>query len=119
MSVRRSLGGLIAFLCLSVGAGSGASSMSLDEFERLDMLQKENFMTTVLHYFHSRYAENPATSHKAECMVDLYEPVVAGGEPRLMALIMRDMELARAESGRNPTVERVVETVVERECAPR
>lgn len=116
MVVKKALAGLLAFSALSAGLVSGASSMSLDEFYRLDRLEKENFMTTVLHYFHNRYTQDPATSYKARCMVDLYNPAVAGDEPKLLAMILSDMAVARADSRRNPTVEKVVETVVEREC---
>lgn len=114
--------GLVAALTVSAvtfGSASGAAGMSLDEFFGLNTLEKENFMTTVLHYFHNRYSQDPATTHKAECMVDLYNPAVAGAEPRLLVLIEQDMHRARAEPAKKATVERIVQTVVERECRVR
>lgn len=116
MGMGRVLAGAAVFCALSSGMVSGAASMSLEEFYRLDRLEKENFMTTVLHFFHNRYTQDPATSYKARCMVDLYNPSAAAGEPKLVSLILNDIAAARADSGRDPTVEKVVETVVEREC---
>ncbi len=117
MRVTRLLAGLIVFCAVSAGTGTGAAAMSLEEFYRLDRLEKENFMTTVLHFFHNRYTLDPAASYKARCMVDLYNPAVAGDQPKLLELILDHMATAHADSRKNPTVEKVVETVVERECA--
>lgn len=105
-------------VCCAVafGAVSDARSMSIEEFDRLDELQQENFMTTVLHFYHHRYKQNPETAHKARCMVDLYNPGAQGAEPVLISMIMRDMAVARTNGSSNPTVEKVVERVVEREC---
>lgn len=119
MGMKRLLAGLIAFCALSAGMGTGAAGMSLEEFYRLDRLEKENFMTTVLHFFHNRYTQDPAASYKARCMVDLYNPAVGGNEPKLLDLILENMATAHADSRSNPTVEKVVETVVERECTAR
>ena len=100
----------------SLGAASDARSMSLEEFDRLGNLQQENFMTTVLHFYHHRYKQNPETAYKASCMVELYSPGAEGAEPALLSMIFRDMALARTDGTQNPTVEAVVERVVEREC---
>ena len=101
---------------MSLGAASDVRSMSLEEFDRLGNLEQENFMTTVLHFYHHRYKQDPDTAYKARCMVDLYNPKVEGAEPILMTMIMRDMALARTNGSRNPTVEKLVERVVDREC---
>ena len=114
--ISRSLAALAVAVAMSLGAVSDARSMSLEEFDRLDGLEKENFMTTVLHFYHHRYKQNPETAHKARCMVDLYNPKVEGAEPVLMSMIMRDMALARTDGSPKATVEKVVERVVEREC---
>lgn len=119
MSVKRLLAGSAMVFSLWVGGVSGASSESLDKFDRLVSHQKENFISTVLHHYYYSYTSNPATAHKANCMVELDQRVVEGGDPYLLTLIKRDLATARADNSGNHTVEGIIRAVIDRECETR
>lgn len=114
--IGRRLVGLAAFGCLSLGAASGAAALSLDEFYRLSAHQKENFISTVLHFQHYRYGASPATAQKARCMVELDRAEAESGEPYLYSQIMRDLDVVRTSTAGGRTVEKVIGSVIDREC---
>ena len=116
MSVKRWLAGVAALCVLSFGPVSGAGGLSLEEYDRLARRQKENFISTVLHFYYYNYAGSPETKGQADCMVDLDKTTVSGGETYLLSQIMRDLENARAAQGGSRSVESVIKAVIEREC---
>ena len=112
----RRLAGLAVLCGLSFGAASGAAALSLNEFDRLSAHQKENFISTVLHFQHYRYAASPATAQKARCMVALDRAEAENGDPYLFSLIMRDLDVVRTSTAGGRTVETVIGKVIDREC---
>lgn len=114
-SIRRRLTGAAALICLSFGTVSGAAALTLAEFDRLPAHQKENFISTVLHFQHYRYSNSPDMAGKARCMVELDRVEAQGGDPYLFALIMRDLDIVRTNT-KSRTVERVIREVIDREC---
>lgn len=120
MPVKRSFAGLAIACVVWFGTVSGAESLSFNEFDRLASHQKENFISTVLHFYYYNFAKNPETLAKANCMVDLDRAKGDGNDPRLLSLILHDLNDARTGSGRrSETVEGVISAVIERECATR
>ncbi len=116
MSVKRWLAGVAALFCLSFGPAWGAGGLSLEEYDRLARSQKENFISTVLHFYYYNYAGSPETKGQADCMVELDNTTVGDGEPYLLSQIMRDLETARARNAGGRSVESVIRSVIEREC---
>ncbi len=114
-SIGRRLTGVAALICLSFGTVSGAAALTLAEFDRLPAHQKENFISTVLHFQHHRYSNSPDMAGKARCMVELDRVEAQSGDPYLLALIMRDLDLVRTNT-QGRTVERVIREVIDREC---
>ena len=112
----RALAGLAAFALLSLGAVSDASSLTLREFDRLTAIEKENFITTVLHFSYYTYQNNPATASKARCMADLGRRELSNGEPYLSALVTQRIDMRRAEAAHGRTVEQIVKELVDQEC---
>ena len=119
MSVKRWLAGAVASCCLSLAAVSGARALGLDEFDGLVDYQKENFISTVLHFEYYRYRSDPEAAHKAECMVRLDRATADDGNTRLLSLILRDLNGARARNSGADTVEGVIRAVIARECDER
>ena len=112
----RVLAGLAAFALLSLAAAPEASSLTLKEFDRLSGIEKENFITTVLHFNYYTYRNNPETADKARCMVDLGRRELSNGEPYLSALVTRRIDMRRAEAAHGRTVEQIIKELVEQEC---
>ncbi len=116
MVVKRWLAGAMTSCCLFVATVSTASALSLDEFDRLVDYQKENFISTVLHYEYYRYRSDPQSAHKADCMVRLDRSTAGDADTRLLSLILRDLNGARARNSGADTVEGVIRAVIAREC---
>ena len=110
------LAGLAAAFCIAFGAASGAAALTLDEFDRLPAYKQENFVSTVLHFQHYRYAGSAETARKARCMFELDRVEAENGDPYLFSLIMRDLDIVRANTAGHRTVERLIRRVIEREC---
>lgn len=120
MPVCRWVAGVATLCVVSFGAVSDAESLSFDEFDRLASHQKENFISTVLHFYYYNYANNSETLATANCMIDLDRASGNGGDPRLLTLILRDLDDAGSGASRRAeTVEGVINAVIERECATR
>ena len=112
----RVLTGLATFSLLLLGTVSDASSLTLKEFDRLNGIEKENFITTVLHFNYYNYRNNPATSDKARCMVELGRRELSNGEPYLSALVTQRIAMRRAEARHGRTVEQIIKELVDQEC---
>lgn len=117
MCMKRLLTGLAVLCSLTFTAVPDAAGVTLDEFERMNSVEKDRLMFTVLNFYHYQFTRDPATAHKANCMIDLNKPRGESEDPYLMTRIMLGLDRARAERGNNPTVEGVVKRVIERECA--
>ena len=116
MRVKWTLAGVAALFFLSVGPVSGAEGLSLEEYDRLARSQKENFISTVLHFYYYNYASSPETKGQAECMVDLDKATAQDGETYLLSQIVRDLESAGAGNPGGRSVESVIKAVIDREC---
>lgn len=119
MSMKRLLAGLATACCMTFGVVPGAASLPLDEFDRLVHHQQENFLSTVLHFYYYNYKIDPSTVGKAKCMSDLDKRTADDGDPYLLALIMRELDAARAKTANSNSVEGVVKNVIDRECRLR
>ena len=115
MSVSKLLAGVATVCCVFFGTASTAASLTLAEFDRLVGYQKENFISTVLHFEYYRYNNNPDMAYKADCMVELDRSTGGNDDPYLLSLIMDDLDSARA-GRRHDTVEGLIKAVIDREC---
>ena len=106
-----------AFLFVSSGLVSGAHALTFDEFDRLPLHRQENFIFTVLNFYHYQFAQNGQTIGLANCMVELDQRTDADGTPHLYAAVVRSLDVARLTSVNGATVEGVIRDVVDRECA--
>lgn len=107
-----------AMACAAVlGSTSGARSLTLDEFDRLQDHQQEIFISTVLHHFYYQYQTASVASVEADCMTRLDQANSADGSAYLYARIIEDVNLARTAPTNPPTVEGVIRALIDRECA--
>jgi hypothetical protein len=108
----------LALACLAwFSAVTGATSLVVEEFYALNTQQREDTIMTVLEFYYENYRADPVASRKADCMAAKHQMQSEDGSPYLVTRIMREMETARTDTAGSRTVEEVVETVVERECA--
>lgn len=110
------LAGLGVLLLLSFGAVSGAGAVTLQGFDSVDRQRQGEVMAAVLQAYYNHYAGNPETVYKANFLVDLYKPVVEGGNPHLLTLIVHELDIARADTVNSYTIESIVNGVIDREC---
>lgn len=113
--------GLVAALAASCvvyfGAMAGAKALTINEYDHLVIDQKENFVSTVLHFYYYNYKNNPDTTYEAKCMVRLDKASTSTGKPYLMSLITQHLNSARADPGKNKqSVEGIIKQVIEQEC---
>ena len=106
-----------AALLVSVGLGSGAQALTFDEFDRLPEHRQENFIFTVLNFYHYQFTQNGQTISLANCMVELDQRTAPDGTPHLYSAVVRSLDVARLAPGNSATVEGVIREVVDRECA--
>ena len=112
----RFLVAMTVFSLLLLGVVSEATSLSLKEFDRLSGIEKENFITTVLHFNYYTYKNNPETASKARCMEELGRRELRSGEPYLSALVTQRIDTGRSNAARSPAVEKIIKELIDREC---
>ena len=115
MNVRGALAAASFFV--SIGLVSGAHALTFDEFDRLPVHRQENFIFTVLNFYHYQFAQNGQTIRLANCMVELDQRTDADGTPHLYSEVVRSLDVARLAPGNGATVEGVIRDVVDRECS--
>ncbi len=119
MDVRGSLTGTATFLVVSCGVAVSAHALTFDEFDRLPGHHQENFIFTVLNFYHYQFARNDNAIGIANCMVDLDQRTDASGVPHLYSAVVRSLDVARGTTDNGVTIEGVIRDVVNHECPPR
>ena len=115
MDLRGSL--TAGILLVSGGLVSSAHALTFDEFDRLPNHRQENFIFTVLNFYHYQFSQNGQTAGLANCMVELDQRTDADGTPHLYSAVVRSLDVARLAAGNSSTVEGVIRDVVDRECS--
>ena len=116
MNVRNTLAGTWLVIMIQFGVVSPAMAVTLVEYNGLNPQQRADLVAVVLNAYYNRYNGNPDTAFKANCMVELYKPVVESEGSHLINLIFSQLEIALNNSDLGGTVEGVAELVINREC---
>ncbi|MBK0399737.1 hypothetical protein H0I76_11095 [Limibaculum sp. M0105] len=117
--MRRKFVLVVAFCSGFLGTAEDAASLSFEEFDGLPNWQRENFISTVLHYYYYNYLEDPAMAPTADCMTDLDRETAADGDPYLLSVILRDLGSSAFDGSADNSVEGVIKDIIDRECESR
>ncbi|MCB9991018.1 MAG: hypothetical protein H6867_06520 [Rhodospirillales bacterium] len=117
MSIKKILTSVGLALSLSFGAVSGASAVSLEEFDGVEKDKQSKVIAAVLNAYYNHYSSDKSTAYKAQCMAELYKPASNGSGSRLLGFIVDDLDKARQDKSHTYTVESIVENIISRECS--
>ena len=109
-------GVVIAMLFAACPFSPASAAISLSQFDALDPERQARVLSAVLDAYRKYYKASPTSAEFAACLDGLYKPVSEGGPPRLLPLVLQNIDFARADATRKHTIEGLVQGVVELQC---
>jgi hypothetical protein len=107
---------VLATLLTVHGSSPANAAIGLSEFDALEPERQAKVLSAVLDAYHDYYKSSPQTREFRACVKALYEPVSEGGAPRLLPLVLKNIDFARADATRRHTIEGLVQGVIELQC---
>ncbi|MGE0649308.1 MAG: hypothetical protein AB7P52_15300 [Alphaproteobacteria bacterium] len=112
-------GVMVATLFIACLHSPASAAIDLSQFDALDPERQARVLSAVLDAYRKYYKASPTSREFAACLNELYEPASEGGPPRLLPLVLQNIDFARADAARKHTIEGLVQGVIELQCTEK
>jgi len=99
-------------------SATGAKSLTVDEFIRLDEQNREDAIVTVLAFYYENVKDEREKNKISECISTKNQTDSGNGKSYFVNTVLQEIESVRKLSARAPSIEEIVAVVVDRECRP-